>query len=183
MRRGLRLLIDRDYIVENIGQTGQQLANTFVPAGMADGNGGEFRQNDDAYTYPDADAVGYYDPSYEAYDDNLAQAIELLKEAGYEFVDDGSGNEVLSETPIDITYITNDGSSHVAIAEAMQQDFAAIGANLKIETNEWNVFLNERKAGNFDMSRNGWLADFNDPINMLEMWTTDSGNNDVQFGR
>ena len=55
-------------------------ANTFVPAGMADGQGGEFRQNDDAYTYPDADAVGYYDPSYDAYEDNLAEAIELLKE-------------------------------------------------------------------------------------------------------
>ena len=33
------------------------------------------------------------------------------------------------------------------------------------------------------MARNGWLADFNDPINMLEMWTTDSGNNDVQLGK
>ena len=29
----------------------------------------------------------------------------------------------------------------------------------------------------------GWIADFNDPINMLEMWITDSGNNDCQFGR
>ena len=27
---------------------------------------------------------------------NLAEAIELLKEAGYEFVDDGNGNQVLS---------------------------------------------------------------------------------------
>ena len=107
-----------------------------------------------------------------------------LKEAGYEFVDDGNGNQVLSdETPLNVTYITNDGTAHVAIAEAIQQDFAVIGAQLKIETNEWNVFLNERKAGNYDMSRNGWLADFNDPINMLEMWTTDSGNNDVQIGR
>lgn len=74
MRRGLTLLIDRDYIVENIGQTGQQLANTFVPAGMADGNGGEFRQNDDAYTYRMQMQLDDYDPSYEAYDDNLAQA-------------------------------------------------------------------------------------------------------------
>ena len=132
MRRGLTLLIDRDYIVENIGQTGQQLANTFVPAGMADGHGGEFRQNDDAYTYPDADAVGYYDPSYDAYEDNLAEAIELLKEAGYEFVDDGNGNQVLSdETPLNVTYITNDGTAHVAIAEAIQQDFAVIGAQLE----------------------------------------------------
>lgn len=41
----------------------------------------------------------------------------------------------------------------------------------------------ERKAGNFDVARNGWIADFNDPINMLEMWTSDSGNNDAQFGK
>lgn len=180
MRRGLTLLVDRDYIVENIGQTGQQPANTFIPAGMADGNGGEFRVNDDAYTYPNEEAVGYFDPSYDAYEDNLAEAIELLKEAGFEFDDSG----MLSEsTPLNMTYITNEGTGHVAVAEALQQDFAAIGANLTIETNEWNVFLNERKAGNFDICRNGWLADFNDPINMLEMWTTESGNNDVQFGR
>ena len=180
MRRGLSLLIDRDYIVENIGQTGQIPANTFIPAGMLDGNGGEFRVNDDAYTYPVEEAVGYYDASYEAYDANLEQAVELLKEAGFEFNDD---NTLSDATPLNITYITNDGSGHVAVAESLQQDFAAIGATLTIETNEWNVFLNERKAGNFDMCRNGWLADFNDPINMLEMWTTDSGNNDVQFGR
>lgn len=180
MRRGLTLLIDRDYIVENIGQTGQQLANTFIPAGMMDGNGGEFRVNDDAYTYPNEAAVGYYDPSYDAYEDNLAEAIELLKEAGFEF---DENNQLSADTPINITYITNEGTGHVAIAEALQQDFAVIGANLTIETSEWNVFLNDRKAGNYDMARNGWLADFNDPINMLEMWTTDSGNNDVQFGR
>ena len=34
-----------------------------------------------------------------------------------------------------------------------------------------------------DIARNGWVADFSDPINMLEMWTTESGNNDCQFGR
>lgn len=180
MRRGLTLLIDRDYICENIGQTGQQPANTFIPAGMMDGNGGEFRANDDAYTFPNADAVGYYDPTYDAYDANFEQAIELLKEAGYEF---DENNQLSDATPINITYITNEGTGHVAIAEALQQDFAAIGATVTIETSEWNVFLNDRKAGNYDMSRNGWLADFNDPINMLEMWTTDSGNNDIQFGR
>lgn len=180
MRRALTLLIDRDYIVENVGQTGQQPANTFIPAGMLDGNGGEFRANDDAYTYPCEEAVGYYDASYDAYEDNLAEAISLLEEAGYVFDEDGTLSD---ETPISITYITNEGTGHVAIAESMQQDFAVVGIDMTIETGEWNVFLNERKAGNYDMARNGWLADFNDPINMLEMWTTDSGNNDVQFGR
>ena len=87
------------------------------------------------------------------------------------------------ETPINLTYLTNEGSVNEAIGAALQQDFAMIGINLTVETREWSVFLNERKDGQFDFVREGWLADYNDPINMLEMWTTDSGNNDMQFGR
>lgn len=176
MRKALGLLIDRDYIATNIGQTGQEVANTFIPADMADGNGGEFRANDDAYTFPDEANVGYYDPNTTDVD----QAIELLKGCGYEFDDAGM---LSAETPLTITYLTNDSEGNVAIAEAIQQDFAAIGIELTIEQQEWNVFLEERKAGNFDFCREGWIADYNDPINMLEMWTTDSGNNDCQFGR
>lgn len=178
MRRALGLLVDREYIAENIGQTGQQPANTFIPAGMLDGNGGVFKANDDAYTFPDEATEGYYNPAYS--EENVQQARELLESAGYVFGDDGM---LSADTPIDLEYLTNDGSGHVAIAEALQQDFAAIGINMTIKSTEWNVFLDERKAGNYDIARNGWLADFNDPINMLEMWTTDSGNNDCQFGK
>lgn len=178
MRKAFSLLIDREYIVETIAQAGQEPANTFIPAGMADGNGGEFRKNDDAYTYPDKENVGYYNPKLT--DDTVDEARELLKEAGYEFDDNG----MLSEsTPIDITYLTNDSEGNVKIGEAIQQDLAAIGINLTVETREWSVFLNERKEGKFDFCREGWLADYNDPINMLEMWETNSGNNDMQFGR
>lgn len=176
MRKALGLLIDRDYIVTNIGQTGQEPANTFIPADMSDGNGGEFRVNDDAYTFPDEANVGYYD----ATTTNVEEAIELLKTCGYEFGDDGM---LSADTPLSLTYLTNDSEGNVAVAEAIQQDFAMIGIELTIEQQEWNVFLEERKAGNFDFCREGWVADYNDPINMLEMWTTDSGNNDCQFGR
>lgn len=178
MRKAFSLLIDREYIVETIAQAGQEPANTFIPTGMADGNGGEFRKNDDAYTYPDKENVGYYNPKLT--DDTVDEARELLKEAGYEFDDNG----MLSEsTPIDITYLTNDSEGNVKIGEAIQQDLEAIGINLTVETREWSVFLNERKEGKFDFCREGWLADYNDPINMLEMWETNSGNNDMQFGR
>ncbi len=178
MRRAFALLVDRDYIAENIGQTGQEPANTFIPTGMSDGHGGIFKENDDAYTYPDAEDVGYFNPSYS--EENVAEAIALLESAGYVFDDNGM---LSAETPITFEYLTNDGTGHVAVAEALQQDFAAIGIDMTIQTVDWNVFLDERKAGNYDIARNGWLADFNDPINMLEMWTTDSGNNDCQFGR
>jgi len=178
MRKAFSLLIDRDYIVEAIAQAGQEPANTFIPTGMADGNGGEFRVNDDAYTYPDKENVGYYDPKLT--DEAVEEARELLKAAGYEFDDSG----MLSEsTPINLTYLTNDSEGNVKIGEAIQQDLAAIGINLVVETREWSVFLNERKDGKFDFCREGWLADYNDPINMLEMWETNSGNNDMQFGR
>ena len=174
MRQAFSLLIDRDYIVENIGQTGQVAANAFIPLGMADGNGGLFKS--------DATAQGYYDPSAINKDaaGTTAKAKELLMAAGFKFDDNG---KLSAETPIVIEYLTNQSSGHIAIAESMQQDFAAVGISMSIQVQDWNVFLEERKNGNFDIAREGWIADFNDPINMLEMWTTTSGNNDCQFGR
>ena len=181
MRKAISKLIDRDYIIETVGQTEQKPANAFLPEGMADGNGGVFKANDDAYTYPvtatledGSESAGYYD-----YEVDVEGAIELLKEAGYEF----DGDMLAASNPISFEYLTNESSGHIAIAECIQQDLAAVGITMTIRTCDWNVFLNDRKAGNYDVARNGWIADFNDPINMLEMWTTDSGNNDVQFGR
>ena len=178
MRKAFAILIDRDYIIENVGQTEQKCATSFIPAGMADGNGGVFKANTEEYTYPVEDQEGYF---YEDLQEDAAdEARALLESAGYEFTEDG----VLSDaTPLSVVYLTNEGTAHVAIAEAMQQDLAELGIDMDIETREWNVFLDERKQGNFDFAREGWLADYNDPINMLEMWQTSSGNNDCQFGR
>lgn len=174
MREALCLLIDRDYIVTNVGQTGQVPANSFIPIGMSDGNGGVFKADEKANAYYDATGISTDQAG------TLDKARTLLKAAGYKFDDSGM---LSSDTPITLEYLTNNGTGHVAVAEAMAQDFAAIGVTMTIQSQEWNVFLEERKAGNFDFCREGWLADFNDPINMLEMWTTDSGNNDCQFGR
>ncbi|MBQ3696681.1 MAG: peptide ABC transporter substrate-binding protein [Spirochaetales bacterium] len=173
IREAFSILIDRDYICENIGQTGQVAANAYIPLGMADGNGGIFKESAEA---------GYYD-AYAINNDpagTINKAIALLKAAGYKF---GADNKLSAETPISLTYLTNTSSGHIAIAESIQQDLATVGINLTIQQQDWNVFLEERKNGNFDFAREGWIADFNDPINMLEMWTTTSGNNDCQFGR
>ncbi len=174
MREAFTIMIDRDYICENIGQTGQVAANAFIPLGMADGNGGVFKS--------DPVGQGYFDPSAVSKDpEGIAeQARTLLKAAGYQFGDDG---KLSADTPISLEYLTNTTSGHIAIAESVQQDLATLGIELTIQQQDWNVFLEERKAGNFDFAREGWIADFNDPINMLEMWTTVSGNNDCQFGR
>ena len=174
MRLAIARLVDRQYIAETVGQTGQVPATSFIPLKMADGHGGEFKVNDDAYSYADTASCGYY-----PVDVDVAAAIELLKQAGYEF----DGEMLSANTPISFEYLTNESTGHIKIAECIQQDLAAVGIQMTIKSVDWNVFLDERKAGNYDVARNGWLADFNDPINMLEMWTTDSGNNDCQFGR
>ena len=173
MRMALSMLIDRDYICENIGQTGQVAANAYLPIGMADGNGGLFKTDL---------TTGYYDPYAinNDYDNTVEQARTLLKAAGYKFNDDGT---LSAETPISLNYLTNPSSGHVKIAESIQADFAVLGIQMTIEQQDWNVFLEERKNGNYDFAREGWIADFNDAINMLEMFTTSSGNNDPQYGR
>ncbi len=174
MRLAFNLLIDRDFICENVGQTGQIAANSFLPIGMADGNGGVFKKDKDANAYYDAYGINNNEEA------TLAKARKYLEFAGFKFGEDG---KLSAETPITIEYLTNDGTGHVAAAQSMQNDFAAIGINMTIQQQEWSVFLDERKQGHYDIAREGWIADFNDPINMLEMWTTVSGNNDCQFGR
>ncbi len=172
MRLAFSELVDRQYIIDTVGQCEQEIATSFIPAGMADGNGGIFKDAA-GWDYPVDD--GYYGTEVD-----VDGAIALLKEAGYEFDDNGM---LSASNPIAFEYLTNDTSGHVAIAECIQQDLAAVGITMTIRSIDWATFLQERKAGNYDIARNGWLADFNDPINMLEMWETSSGNNDCQFGR
>ncbi len=174
MRLAFNILIDRNAICETVGQTGQVAASSYIPLGMADGNGGIFKPTAEDNSYYDVNAIN------DDFDATVAKAREYLEAAGFKFGEDG---KLSAETPIVIEYLTNDGSGHVAAAQIMQQDFAEIGIQMTIQQVEWNTFLEERKQGNFDIAREGWLADFDDPINMLEMFQTASGNNDCQYGR
>lgn len=171
MRQAMNILIDRQFIVENIGQSGQILADSFVPVGMADGNGGVFKQEDTSYY--DAETTGAA---------MVEDAKKLMEEAGYSFTDNGDGSYKI-DPAINMTYLTNEGTGHEAIAQAVQQDLALLGIGPEIKTEDWNVFLEDRKNGNFTIAREGWLADYNDPVNMLEIFTSDSGNNDMQLGK
>ena len=51
---------------------------------------------------------------------------------------------------------------------------------MEIAVEDWQTFTNDRKVGNFDVARHGWVADYNDPVNMLEIFLSTSGNNAAQ---
>ena len=174
IRKAIGLLFDRNYIVEDVAQGGQVPASSFVAMGLTDADDSEFYKNAGS----SADYDGYYDVSVDAQESNYNTAIETLKK--YYKYDEAS--QKFTNFPT-ITYLYNTSEGHKAIGEYLQSALAAIGINMNMENQEWNTFLNTRKSGDYSVARNGWLADYNDPISFLDMWTTASGNNDVQFGK
>lgn len=174
IRNAIGLLYDRNYIVEEIGQAGQVPASSFVAMGMTNPDGTQFYETaggNNGY-------VGYYDVSQDAFESNYAAAVETLKK--YYTYDESTGT--FSDFPT-LTYLYNTSEGHKAIGEYLQGAMAGVGINMNLENQEWNTFLNTRKQGDYSVARNGWLADYNDPICFLDMWVTGSGNNDVQFGK
>ena len=174
IRKAMSLLLDRNYIVEEIGQAGQVPASGFVPMGMTDADGSEFYMN----AGDSEDYIGYYDVSEDAYMANWDEAIEILKK----YYDYDEATYTFTNAPT-MEYLYNTSEGHKAIGEYLQGVWASVGITVNLVNQEWNTFLNTRKDGGYTIARNGWLADYNDPISFLDMWVTSSGNNDVQFGK
>ena len=176
VRQALGLLIDRDYICVNIGQAGQEPASSFVALGLTDPS----NNNEQFYKHAgnSEEYVGYYDATKGAVASNQTKAVEILKK--YYTYDESA--KKFTDFPT-FTYLYNTSAGHKAIAEYIQSAFSAYGINMQLQNQEWATFLVTRKAGNYGVARNGWLGDYNDPISFLDMWTSGSGNNDVQFGK
>lgn len=169
IRYAISLLLDRNYIVERISQAGEQPASSFVAMGMAD-HVGQFYEN--AGTSPDF--YGYFDT--DAFSENFQQAVSILQKY-YDF----NGREFVDFPTV--TYIYNTNNKNKATAEYVQAALKLVGIPVVLENQEWNSFLATRKGGDFTLARSGWVADYTDPICFLEMWTSTSGNNDIQLGR
>lgn len=165
VRKAFSLAIDRTYIVNQVTQSGQVEAGGYVPAGVYDAEGA---------TGDDFRTVGgdYYKPTDADYEANCEEARALLAEAGYP---DGEGFPV-------VEYLYNTSDAHKAVAEALQYMWEEeLGVKVTLNNQEWAAFLQTRKDGDYSIARNGWIADYNDPISFLDMWLTGGGNNDAQY--
>ena len=158
VRKALSLAIDRDYVANTIMQGTYSTADSIVGPGIVDEKG-NFHDNGNA---------PYISADYEA---NLAEAKKLLAEAGYP---NGEGYPV-------IEYSCNDAGYHVPLAEYLQQAWGDLGITLTISKMEWSSFTAARRAGEYDVARNGWVMDYNDPSNMLDLFCSGNGNNDGKY--
>ena len=160
VRKALSLAIDRDYVANTIMQGTYTPAYNIVGPGIVDENGMFYDNANGGKTYISED--------YEA---NLEAAKQALADAGYP---NGEGFPV-------IEYSTNDAGYHTPVAEYLQQAWGELGITVNINKVEWASFTPMRRAGDYDASRNGWVMDYNDPSNMLELFTTGNGNNDGKY--
>lgn len=176
IRSALSLLLDRNYVVEQITQSGQVPASSFVAMGLLNNDGSEFYKT--AGNYETNGYFGYFDTSEEAMSANIEKAIQTLKK--YYTYDEAMGK--FTDFPI-ISYTFNMGDSHQAIAEYMKAVFENVGIDLELRSMEWGSFVTARQSGDYILGRNGLRADYNDPICFLDLWATNTSNNDIQFGR
>lgn len=164
VRKAFSLVIDRNYIINQVTGRGEVAATGFVPAGIydADPAGPDFR------------TVGgdYYAVDDEGYQARCDEARQLLAEAGYP---NGEGFPV-------VEYLYNTNDNHKAIGEALQNMWQTeLGVTVSLNNQDWAVFLDTRKNGDYSIARNGWIADYNDPMSFIDMWMTGGGNNDAQY--
>ena len=162
VRKALSLAIDREYVAGTLMQGTYTAASNFMGPGWVDTDGSQFIDNANG-------GQPYIDiANHEA---NVEEAKRLLAEAGYP---DGEGFPA-------ITYSTNDAGYHKVVAEYLQQAWAELGITLDVDIVEWASFTPVRRNGDYEASRNGWVGDYSDPSNMLDLLYSTNGNNDGKF--
>lgn len=160
LREAFSLAIDRQYLVDNITGAEEKPAIGMVPYGTNGAElGTDFRSEKDAGSFLNPKA----DPE---------KAKQLLAEAGYP---DGKGLPA-----IELVY--NNSTLHQKVAEYVQDQWKKnLGVDVKISNMEFKVLIPKRQNHDFQVARAGWLADFNDPLTFLDLFTQGNGNNDPDY--
>lgn len=164
VRKALSLAIDREYVANTVMQGTYTPAYNYVGTGVDDVDTGKFLENSKAAN----GGKTYISEDYKA---NLEEAKKALAEAGYP---EGKGFPT-------ITYSTNDAGYHKALAEYLQQVYKDLGITMNIDIVDWSSFTPKRRAGEYEMARNGWVMDYNDASNMIELFVSSNGNNDGKY--
>lgn len=156
IRKAFAMSIDRALITDKVTQGGQIPAFGFVPPGIR-GEKDEYR-------------VEHKDDYFK--EDN-AEAKTLLEQ--------GLKEKGLTKLPT-VTLIHNTGAGHKKVSEAIADMWKTnLGVDVKVEAQEWGVFLKNRQNLNYQIARAGWGADYNDPMTYIDLWMSNSGNNDSGF--
>ena len=159
VREALNKAVDREYVANTLMQGTYSAASNFMGPGWKDTDGTEFIDNANS------------GKEYMATTADIEGAKQALADAGYP---NGEGLPVLH-------YSTNDAGYHKVVAEYLQQAWKEIGVTLEVDIMEWSSFTSARRNGEYEIARNGWVGDYSDPSNMIELFYSSNGNNDGKY--
>jgi len=144
VRQALSMAVNREVIGPKILGTGELPMYSWVPPGTAN--------------YGEPAYVSWKD---EPYKQKVEEAKKLLKEAGF-----GPDHPLKAQ----LRYNTNDNHKRIAVAIAAM--WKPLGVDIELYNTETKVHYDEMQRGEVQIGRAGWLADYNDPINFLNLLST-----------
>jgi len=152
LRRALSLVIDRDILVERVLGSGELPAWGLLPPGMPG--------------WPERRAPPL------AAEQRLAEARRLYAAAGH-----GADN------PLTVELRFNSSLTHRRLAAAVAAMWKAqLGVQTRLIHEEWKVFVANRRQGRVtEVMRGGWIADWRDAANFLDLFRSDSPMNYAFF--
>jgi oligopeptide transport system substrate-binding protein len=95
----------------------------------------------------------------------VSLAKKLYAESGYS-----------RDNPLEVELLYNTSDNHKKIAIALAAMWKqTLGVKVKLRNEEWKVYLNSRTQRQFQLIRAGWIGDFNDASNFLDLFRSDVG--------
>jgi oligopeptide transport system substrate-binding protein len=156
IRHALSAAIDRQAFVDAILNNGSTPAEGYVPPGIPGLN--------DTFRAESGNLIVSGDVEY---------AKKMLQE--------GLAELKLDKLP-ELHLLTSDSDTVKKAGEVMKEMWRQnLGVDVVLDQVPFKERLKRGREGNFDIVLSGWFADFNDPVNFLDMFVTDGGFNDPQY--
>jgi oligopeptide transport system substrate-binding protein len=154
IRRALQMSFDPKTLVNKILNDGSQAATGLVPDGIA-GPGDQTFREAEGTTAPG------YDPD---------KAKELFQK----------GLQEVGENPT-IEFLTYDDSTARDIATFLQSQLEKMGAKISVKVQPFDRKLELESNGQFQLSWQGWIADYDDPMTFLDLFESSSSFNTQKY--
>jgi oligopeptide transport system substrate-binding protein len=142
VRKALSLAINREVIGPDVLGTGELPAYGWVPPGTANYEGEEYM--------PEWASLSY--------EERVEEARQLMEAAGY-----------TPANPLHLQLRYNTNENHQRIAVAIGSMWEPIGVTVELFNAEVGPHYDALQAGDFQIGRAGWLMDYNDASNMLDL--------------
>ena len=181
-RYALGLMVNRQDLVDYVTMGGQVPATGFYPVALGDGYTQVARGEGQTYTEWYANTA-VYSEEYENYTVDQVEGAKILMDLGYSYTGSLEGGDLtFTDVPV-FEFAFNQNATNSAIVQYVQECWNIFGIQATINTEAWATLQTKLGNGDAEASRMGWVADFNDCVNFLEIFISASGNNYPRLGQ